>query len=413
MRVFEPWMVSSLALGAGFTGFVALTIPPYVTKATGEAGAAGIVLAVISLSAAIGPVLGALADRYRAHRLVLCSGLLGMAVAFAAYGLSAQDESVFALYAILMGASGAALAAVMPVFVVGAGLPPVLVAKRLTAMHVMEGAGLMIGGALMGFATKSGWSFAQRFWLAAGFLAICFLTVLGTSAKPARRLRLHTAVQAVDDHAVREGRLRTVFLSVFGLFLMVRVLVAASTSAVTGQIANIMPGVFMVSPVGTDTAVAVAGLMGIGVNLAAGALVARRGGVEAYLAGAGVRLVGGLSLALAGTFVPEKTALCLLAMQITYMATPIMRLSASSVGARFATVPVGQANGWLISGSSIGAFLGNLTAGALAQAVGYNAINWFSVVAITAAGVLLVFGLMPAELCKRRAEALAPSAPDT
>ncbi|MGW2588415.1 MFS transporter [Streptomyces virginiae] len=412
-RTFEPWMISSLALGAGFTGFVALTIPPYVTKATGEASAAGIVLAVMSLTAALGPVLGALADRYRAHRLAMCSGLLGMAVAFAAYGLSARDESVFALNAILMGVSGAAVAAVMPVFIVGASLPPDLMVKRLTAMNVMEGVGLMVGGALMGFATEAGWSFAQRFWLAAGFLAVCFLTVVPTSAKPAARIIPATAALVDGPPAGKGGRLRVVFFSVFGLFLAVRVLAAASTNSVTGQIANIMPSVFAITPAGTDTAVAVAGFLSIGLYVAAGVLVARRGGVEAYLAGTGVRLVGALGLALAGTFVPEQAMLSLLAMQITYMANPIMRLSASDVGARFATVPVGQTNGWLISGSSIGAFLGNLTAGALAQALGYNAINWFSAVAMAAAVVLLVFGLMPAEMRKRRAEALEPPTRDT
>ncbi len=41
-------MISNLAIGAGFSAFVALLIPPYVTEATGNAAEAGIVMAIIA-----------------------------------------------------------------------------------------------------------------------------------------------------------------------------------------------------------------------------------------------------------------------------------------------------------------------------------------------------------------------------
>jgi MFS family permease len=81
-RTFQWWMVSFVGFGAGFFAFVSLLIPPFVTKATGNAAEAGVVMAVISLAAVLGPVLGSFADRYRAHRLVLNLGLFGMATAF-------------------------------------------------------------------------------------------------------------------------------------------------------------------------------------------------------------------------------------------------------------------------------------------------------------------------------------------
>ncbi len=55
---FEWWMVSFFAVGAGFSAFVSLLIPPFVTEATGSAADAGIVMAIISLAAVLGPVLG-------------------------------------------------------------------------------------------------------------------------------------------------------------------------------------------------------------------------------------------------------------------------------------------------------------------------------------------------------------------
>jgi MFS family permease len=80
-RAFEWWMVSSLAIGAGYSAFVALLIPPYVTELSGSAAEAGLVMAVLSLAAILGPVIGSFADRYHAHRLALVSGVFGMAQA--------------------------------------------------------------------------------------------------------------------------------------------------------------------------------------------------------------------------------------------------------------------------------------------------------------------------------------------
>ncbi len=71
----------------------------------------------------MGPVLGGFADKYRAHRLILNLGVLGMAFAFAMYALSAENQPLFAIDAIVMGVSVAAVSAVAPVFMVGASLP--------------------------------------------------------------------------------------------------------------------------------------------------------------------------------------------------------------------------------------------------------------------------------------------------
>ena len=114
---FEWWMIANLAIGAGFSAFVALLIPPYITQTTGSAADAGVVMAIISLAAVSGPVLGGFADRYLAHRLIMSLGVLGMAIAFLAFGISAISSAFFAIDAIVMGVSIAAVAAVSPVFV--------------------------------------------------------------------------------------------------------------------------------------------------------------------------------------------------------------------------------------------------------------------------------------------------------
>ena len=146
---FEWWMVSFIAAGAGWAAFISLLIPPFVTEATGNAADAGIVMAVISLAAVLAPVLGGFADKYRAHRLVLSLGVLGMALGFLMYSISAESTAIYALDAIVLGVSAAAINAVGPVFVLGANLPQKLEASRLTVLSLLQPVGQVIGGALL------------------------------------------------------------------------------------------------------------------------------------------------------------------------------------------------------------------------------------------------------------------------
>ena len=90
---FEWWMISNIVLGAGFSAFVALLIPPYVTGVTGNATDAGVVMAIVSLAAVMGPILGGFADRYPAHRLITGLGILGTAVALLMFSISMMAMS--------------------------------------------------------------------------------------------------------------------------------------------------------------------------------------------------------------------------------------------------------------------------------------------------------------------------------
>jgi MFS family permease len=226
-RAAQPWMVANVAMGAAFSAFVALLIPPYVIEATGDAAAAGVVMAVISLSAVLGPVLGTFADRYRAHRIVLSGGVLGMAVGFAAFALSAESSSFYALDAIVLGVSISAVSAIGPVLIVGARLSRDVEARRMTVYSLAMPAGQVIGGVLVGWAATANWSYPARFWMASGVMAILFVATLLTTAEPVRAL--HAAMdraEASDDRASTATRvtLRAVLWSTFGIFLVVTVL---------------------------------------------------------------------------------------------------------------------------------------------------------------------------------------------
>jgi MFS family permease len=402
-------MFSFIAAGAGWAAFISLLIPPYVTESTGNAADAGIVMAIISLAAVTGPVLGGFADKYRAHRLVLSLGVLGMALGFFLYSISAEASALYALDAIVLGVSLAAVNSVGPVFVLGAGLGQALQAKRLTTMNLLQPVGQVIGGAIM--AAAASMSFSNRFWIASAFMLVCFVITWFATAKPAERI-----VMAEDqpDEALAETKksygMKQVLISSFGLYLFILILSSIGNNGINAQIANIMPNVYGINAATTSTLISLAGLLNIVFFIVAGAWLGRSSSMPVFTTGNIIRFVGALLMAVIGLMANSPILLAAAAMQIMYQSNPFVRLTQPVVAMRFATIPAGQASGWVIAAAAAGSFFGSLIGGWLADAVGFNAINWMGAIAVGAAVLLLFFGLWPAERKKRAAEEAAAPA---
>jgi len=410
-RSFEWWMMSNLAIGAGFSAFVALLIPPYITDATGSAANAGIVMAVLSLAAVLGPVLGGFADKYRAHRLIMSFGVLGMAIAFFAFGTAALTTAFFAIDAILMGVSIAAVSAVAPVFIVGTKLPQALQAKQLTSFNLVAPIGQVIGGVMLGAAAGAGWSYTMRFYLAAAVMLIAFLITWFSSKKPASRIIVEDVVEKGEEiKQTRKVGIGGVLLSTFGVYLLILILSSVANNGINNQFANIMPNVYGIDAATTSALISLAGLLNIGFFFIAGRWMGKSGPMSVFTTGNVARLVGALGMAVLGMVANAPILIVVAFVQILYQGTPFVRLTQPVVAVRFATIPAGQASGWVIGASAIGSFLGSLIGGFLADKVGYNAINWMGAVGAGLAVLLIFITLWPAERKKRAEDAAAAAA---
>ena len=410
-RSFEWWMISFIAAGAGWAAFISLLIPPFVTESTGNAADAGIVMAIISLAAILAPVLGGFADKYRAHRLVLTLGVLGMALGFLMYSFSADAKAIYALDAIVLGISAAAINAVGPVFVLGAKLPQDLEASRLTVLNLLQPVGQVIGGALLAIAVSANLDFSIRFLIAAVFMLICGILTWFTTAEPAKRIVLQE--NKPDDHHEEQKQsfgLKNVLFSTFGMTLLILTLSSVGNNGINAQIANILPNVYGMDQQTTSALISVAGLLNILFFIVAGRWMARSSGMTVLTAGTAVRFVGALGMALIGMMASKPILLAAAFMLILYQSNPFSRISQGVVGMRFATIPAGVTSGWVIAASAAGSFLGALVGGFLASSIGFNAINWMAAIAVGIALLLMFISLWPAEQKKRKTEAAEPSA---
>ena len=405
-RSFQWWMISFIAAGAGWSAFISLLIPPFVTESTGNAADAGIVMAIISLAAVLAPVLGSFADKYRAHRLVLTLGVVGMGLGFLMYSFSAEAQAIYVLDAIVLGISAAALNAVGPVFVLGANLPQKLEASRLTVLNLLQPVGQVIGGALLAAAVAASLDYSTRFLIAAVFMFICGVLTWFTTAKPAKRIVLQE--DKPDEHHEEEKQsfgLKQVLFSTFGMTLLVLTLSSVGNNGINAQIANILPNVYGMDEQTTSALISLAGLFNIFFFIVAGRWMAKSGAMMVLTGATIIRFIGALGMAVVGMMTDSSMLLvAALFMLIMYQGNSFNRISQGVVGMRFATIPPGSASGWVIAASAAGSFVGALLGGYLASSIGFNAINWMAALAVGISLLLLIFFLWPAERKKRKAE---------
>jgi predicted MFS family arabinose efflux permease len=391
-------MLANFAMGAGYSAFISLLIPPFIKEISGDASAAGVVMAIIALGALLGPALGSFADKYSAHRLILVLGVAGMALAFVMLALSSDKSELFAIDAIVMGVGVAAVSAVGPVFIVGARLSQEIEAKQLTTYSLMMPAGQLVGGLLLAAVTS--WTFTQRFWLGAGVMGAALMVVWFTSGAPNRRLQAAIAAGGQNSDAVdkvRKASLKQVLVSMFGVYLAVLVLSSVASNGVNSQIANIMPNVYGMDEKTTSAMIGLAGLLNIVLFFPAGRWMGRSGGFSPFAAGTVARLVAGLGMAVVGAISDSNVLLGAAFMQVMYNSAPFARLAQSNLAVRYASFPAGAASGWVIAASATGSFIGSLIGGFLADQFGFNSVNWMAAASAGLSVVVLWLWLRPGE----------------
>jgi len=217
-RPFELWMTSNLALGLAFNCLLPVLLPSYVLSTGGSATDVWVAMAMAGLFALLGPWIGRLAGRRRAHRSAQVVGMLGMAAGLVMLALSPGDSVSIVLAIAVMGIGAAAVTVAAPTFVLGAELPAGMQSRQLTWLQLNLDLGKIVGGLLLGvMATQKTGLHAQ---FAIGGLVIGVLGVLvwAASRYAAQRIRKPeidlTAALGPSDTAVPW---RTLLLSLFGV----------------------------------------------------------------------------------------------------------------------------------------------------------------------------------------------------
>jgi len=418
-------MLSNIVSGAVMSGFLVLLIPPFITDVTGSAARAGVVFAVIALAAMTGPVFGHIADRYSAHRAVYTLSFVGMGAAFGILALDGHATTYSPIAGLLLGASLSAKGSVGSGFLVGSGLPGPVQAKQLTVFNLLMFGGQILGGLLVALLNTLGMGYAGQFGIATALIAVGAVFTWFTTGRPERRIRAvadaehrrRTSVVAaapntepatiaqVSDEKARLA-LRRTLASPFGALMLVIALGGVCMSMLSSQIANILPAVFGITPAATGILIAVAGALGIPAVIVTGVWMTRSGPTPPLRASVLLRAVGFAGMAvfglIAGTFAGVAGAVMYLVIAV---ASSLQRSPLPRVAAALSPAGAAEANGIVSAAGALGAFVGCLGAGFVADAWSYETVLWVG----TAAGILSLLFLpaVTSAMRRRRVPAIA------
>ncbi|HEY3894870.1 MAG TPA: hypothetical protein VGL88_05815 [Pseudonocardiaceae bacterium] len=225
VRPFEWWMTSNLALGLAFTCFLPVLLPAYVLSAGGTATDVWVAMSMAGLFALLGPSIGRIAGRHRAHRLVQVLGLLGLATGLVTLELSSGESVPIVLAIAVMGISAAAVAVAAPAFIMGTDIPVTMQARQLTWLQLNLDLGKIVGGLLLTIMAAERLSFHTQFGtggLVIGLLAILVWLTSGRAARRIRRPELDLTVASGPAHTVVPWK--TLLLSLFGVPVVAQLL---------------------------------------------------------------------------------------------------------------------------------------------------------------------------------------------
>lgn len=283
-RPFEWWMTSHLALGLAFTCFLPVLLPSYVLSVGGTATDVWVAMSMAGLFALLGPSIGRLAGRHRAHRTVQVLGMLGMATGLLGLALSNGDSLSIVLAIAVMGIGAAAVAVAAPTFILGTDLPADVQARQLTWLQLNLDLGKIVGGLLLGVMAAAKLPFHTQFRVG-GFVMVLLGLVVWTTSRGAVGRIHHPEVDpsAASEPSRTVVSWKLVLLSLFGVPV----------------VAQLMGGMTLIEAQ-ISTMLAVSGLVGIGLYVVVGRWMTRSDPGLVWATGHALRGVGGIVLGVLG-----------------------------------------------------------------------------------------------------------------
>jgi MFS family permease len=248
----------------------------YVTQTTGQAGWTGTIAALTYVpTVLLGPVAGALADRFDRRRYLVSIALFQTALAAALALLAVTDRLSIPLVATIVLLEGAAFASYMPAS--QAMIPDLVASEDLLGAMTLGGAqynlGRVIGPALAGLVIAAG-GLAWAFWFnTASFGAV--LLALGLISVPPLRhrgeqvARVWRTIGEGVAAARRDSGIRTALLLLLATTFLV--------SPFIGLVPAVAIKVFDRGAAGTSALVTAQGIGAVCAALTAGPLAARIG----------------------------------------------------------------------------------------------------------------------------------------
>jgi MFS family permease len=399
-RRIAPWYVASASMGLIASGLLPVLLPLLVVQVSHRLDFVAYVIGAYNLGLLGAPLLGSLAERSRAYRILFLGGLVVIGLATAGLPLVSHLGPWLAL-SIVVGIGTAAVTVVGNLLIVDF-VPPVDWEPRLGWLQGFSGAG-QVAGLLLAAMFASG-QMELGIWVAAATTlpALLFgrmgLPVGDPSVKPHTSPGLGTLPH--QAHRLRLAdlfHLPEVLRHAFGRLLLSWFAYNLGVAAFFAYFPLLMRRSFGIDPSLTAIAYAVFAALGTVLFVLAGQWAGRLGDRPLYLGALMVRLAGFalLSLLLLPWPLPGRTGLALLGFGLIVLAWPLLSVAGTGLAARLTPIGEGAAIGLLSATGALATVLGSIIAGPAVRALGYPAALFAGLLGVVVSVAIARGGVPP------------------
>lgn len=384
----EWWYTAHFVYGAIQLIFIPILVPTFVLSVTDSATMAGAALTVIGLGGFLAPVIGGLADKFRAHRLAQLAGLAAYALGGCLFAFMGQSAVGIFGGAACMGIGSATLLMINPAFVVSGGFAPDDEANRLTRLNQI----MILGSVIFGFVLNG--LIALELGYPVLFLFLSALAVLGlvvaaaTNGEAAARIKVAAPAADGDGGEKATGGISKLLLSPFGIFLLGVFFVTMGQGTITGQAANYMNDVFSIDPGTTSSALSISGIISLLVLDLVGRIMGKSGPAPVWIVAVLLKIATMVLLVMLalgggmGAIIPLAVYIgYLLAITCVDMVQPALAVRGSTAGA-------GTTQGLLMFAIASAYAAGSFTSGLAADSLGFGSLPYIVGIVSTIAVVL-------------------------
>lgn len=388
----EVWYLAHFALGATQGVFIPILVPTYVLEVTGEATLVGVAMALIGLGGLAAPVIGGMADKFRAHRWAQLGGLLSYALGGAIFATIGTSGFGIIAGAVCFGLGSATLLMINPAFIVAAGFDPDQEAQRLTRLNQTMIVGTLLMGLILSALTAAGLSFSLRFFLVTAVALTAFVVVFLTNAEAAARIKVTAAEDGSSDSEPKPS-LSNLLMSRFGVLLVAIFLVSTGHGVITGQFPNYMEKVFSIGAGQSTLVLSISAVVTLLTLDLIGRWMGKSGPAPVWLTAVGMKSIMMLALSLLAiasggsvvSFIP--LGIYLVFMQGIAWAD----MTQPALVSRVSTAGAGLTQGLLMFAIALAFGVGGFLGGTFADMFGFSSLAWLTAIV---SGAALVIGFL-------------------
>ncbi|MFC5078116.1 Major Facilitator Superfamily protein [Vibrio thalassae] len=387
----EGWFAAHFAYGIVQIVFIPMLMPSFILARTGSATQAGLAMAVFGMAGLAAPIIGVLADKYKAHRHAQLFGMICYLLAGASFVVAGESFPLMLVGAACFGVGSAILLMLNPVFITFAGYDTKTEAMKLGRMAQTLIIGALLSGVALAYITDLGWSYEQRFGVMMAIVVVLFVITMFTNKAAAQRVLANAEASAEADVDGKEdvGLVKSLF-SNFGLFLLAVGLLCAGQGAFQAQYPNLLENAYGVAQSLSAANLSVASVVGLFILIAAERFVARYGNLSLFKVSAIASIIViGLLYVIAEAGMSVHYIITLGLFLIYLQGITITDMISPAIAARLTVVGGGLTQGLMMFFISLGFAAGSVISGVAVDGFGWAALP-FAILALTIAAYVCI-----------------------